>query len=369
MLLDFKRQTVIYKGYEVRTISFFNNKGGVGKTTLSTNVAHYFALQGKRVLYVDCDPQCNATQLMLTEEQTESIYLDGLNDEVAERNSLAKTVYAIFVPLREGESQIAAEITPMRSERFGVDVLPGHPALSQIEDLMSDSWQSALGRQTGPFRRIHWAGQLAHAMERDDRYDVIFFDVGPSLGPFNRTVLLGCDAFVTPTATDLFSFHAFGNLARWFDAWVTQYAEIHEGNMAERKKYSADVEAKTRPLRLGGFDGEGLRYLGYTTLEYVKRRANGQEQLVGAFERFRGRFAAEAERISNSLSKHSHSTLLGHVPHMHSMPATAQDVHAPIMELSSSDRVRGAQINQRNAYAEKINSVAANVYKALFPNE
>ncbi|WP_374064715.1 AAA family ATPase [Corynebacterium belfantii] len=35
---------MIYKGYEVRTISFFNNKGGVGKTTLSTNVAHYFAL-------------------------------------------------------------------------------------------------------------------------------------------------------------------------------------------------------------------------------------------------------------------------------------------------------------------------------------
>ncbi|WP_412674035.1 hypothetical protein [Corynebacterium belfantii] len=52
-------------------------------------------------MYVDCDPQCNATQLMLTEEQTESIYLDGLNDEVAERNSLAKTVYSIFVPLRE----------------------------------------------------------------------------------------------------------------------------------------------------------------------------------------------------------------------------------------------------------------------------
>lgn len=40
----------------MRTLSFFNNKGGVGKTTLSTNVAHYFARQGKRVLYVDCDP-------------------------------------------------------------------------------------------------------------------------------------------------------------------------------------------------------------------------------------------------------------------------------------------------------------------------
>lgn len=41
---------------DVKTLSFFNNKGGVGKTTLSTNVAYYFAQKGKRVLYVDCEP-------------------------------------------------------------------------------------------------------------------------------------------------------------------------------------------------------------------------------------------------------------------------------------------------------------------------
>lgn len=58
----------------IRTISFFNNKGGVGKTTISTNVAHYFSQRGQRVLYVDCDPQCNATQLMLTTKQCEEIY-------------------------------------------------------------------------------------------------------------------------------------------------------------------------------------------------------------------------------------------------------------------------------------------------------
>ncbi|MFV8396160.1 ParA family protein [Corynebacterium hindlerae] len=350
----------------MRTISFFNNKGGVGKTTLSTNVAHYFANQGKRVLYVDCDPQCNATQLMLSEQQTEQIYLNSLDNEAAERESLANTVYAIFVPLREGESQINTNIRPFRSERFGVDVLAGHPALSQIEDLMSDAWQSALSRQTGPFRRIHWAGQLAVAMEQQDRYDAIFFDVGPSLGPFNRTVLLGCDAFVTPTATDLFSFHAFGNLARWFKDWVSQYSEMCEGNLMEWARFSSDVDAKTKALRLGGYDGQGLRYLGYTTLEYMKRKSNGQEQLVGAFERFRGKFATEAERIKKALSNYSRADLLGHVPHMHSMPATAQDAHAPIMALTSADGVKGAQINQRDNYAAKINEVAARVYDALF---
>lgn len=349
----------------MRTLSFFNNKGGVGKTTLSTNVAHYFARQGKRVLYVDCDPQCNATQLMLTEEQHEKIYLNSSNDEQAERESLANIVYAIFIPLREGETLIETDIRPVRSTRFGVDVLPGHPALSNIEDVMSDAWQSSLAKKTGDFRRIHWAGQLAVSMEDEDRYDYIFFDDGPSLGPFNRTVLLGCDAFVTPTSTDLFSFHAFGNLAKWFSDWVTEYSEISEGNLAQWRSYSSDISAKTRKLRLHGYDGRGLQYLGYTTLEYVKKRANGQEQLVGAFERFRGKFEHEARRIDDSLGNRSEQYLLGHVPHMHSMPATAQDVHAPIADLQSKDGVRGSQLNQRSGYAAKIDEVAALVLEKM----
>lgn len=349
----------------MRTLSFFNNKGGVGKTTLSTNVAHYFARQGKRVLYVDCDPQCNATQLMLTGEQHEEIYLSSKNDEQAERDSLANTVYSLFIPLREGETDIEPDIRPVRSERFGVDVLPGHPALSNIEDVMSDAWQSSLAKKTGDFRRIHWAGQLAVAMEDEDRYDYIFYDVGPSLGPFNRTVLLGCDAFVTPTSTDLFSFHAFGNLAKWFNDWVTEYSEISEGNLAQWRNYSPDISKKTRKLRLLGHDGRGLQYLGYTTLEYVKRRSNGKEQLVGAFERFRGKFDDEAKRIGDSLGHSCDQYLIGHVPHMYSMPATAQDSHSPIADLQATDGVRGTQLNQRTGYAEKIDEVAALVLERL----
>lgn len=349
----------------MRTLSFFNNKGGVGKTTLSTNVAHYFARQGKRVLYVDCDPQCNATQLMLTEEQHEEIYLSSKNDEQAERDSLANTVYSLFIPLREGETDIEPDIRPVRSERFGVDVLSGHPALSNIEDVMSDAWQSSLAKKTGDFRRIHWAGQLAVAMEDEDRYDYIFYDVGPSLGPFNRTVLLGCDAFVTPTSTDLFSFHAFGNLAKWFNDWVTEYSEISEGNLAQWRNYSPDISKKTRKLRLLGHDGRGLQYLGYTTLEYVKRRSNGKEQLVGAFERFRGKFDDEAKRIGDSLGHSCDQYLIGHVPHMYSMPATAQDSHSPIADLQATDGVRGTQLNQRTGYAQKIDEVAALVLERL----
>lgn len=302
---------------------------------------------------------------MLTEEQHEEIYLSSKSDEQAERDSLANTVYSLFIPLREGETDIEPDIRPVRSERFGVDVLPGHPALSNIEDVMSDAWQSSLAKKTGDFRRIHWAGQLAVAMEDENRYDYIFYDVGPSLGPFNRTVLLGCDAFVTPTSTDLFSFHAFGNLAKWFNDWVTEYSEISEGNLAQWRNYSTDISKKTRKLRLLGHDGRGLQYLGYTTLEYVKRRSNGKEQLVGAFERFRGKFDGEAKRIGDSLGHSCDQYLIGHVPHMYSMPATAQDSHSPIADLQATDGVRGTQLNQRTGYAEKIDEVAALVLERL----
>lgn len=349
----------------VKTLSFFNNKGGVGKTTLSTNVAYNFAERGLRVLYVDCDPQCNATQLLLTEKQTSEIY-DGADDpKDALQESLAKTVYSIFIPLREGEPEIDTDFPVYRSERFGIDLLAGNPSLSQIEDVMSAAWQMALSRETAAFRRVHWAGQLVTAMEDEDRYDVILFDVGPSLGPFNRTVLLGCDAFVTPTATDLFSYHAFGNLARWFDNWVTEYSEMAEGNILAWKDYNPNYQKKARNLRLPGHGGSQLRYLGYTTLEYVKKTSNGQDVLVGAFERFRDKFEDEALRIGDSLSQKNDQYLLGHVPHMYSMPATAQDSHSPIAELTYADGIRGSAGKQRDRYAEDIKKVSDAVHSRL----
>ncbi|WP_080796885.1 AAA family ATPase [Corynebacterium pacaense] len=349
----------------MKTLSFFNNKGGVGKTTLSTNIASDFADRGHRVLYVDCDPQCNATQLMLTEEQTAAIYDSRVDPADSTKESLSHSIYKLFIPLREGEPTIDTEITPVHSDRFGVDVLPGHPSLSQIEDVMSEAWQTALSKQTAAFRRVHWAGQLATAMEDEGRYDYIFFDVGPSLGPFNRTVLLGCDAFVTPTSTDLFSYHAFGNLARWFESWTVDYSEMSEGNLNAWRTYSSNVDEKSRSLRLQGHNGKQLKYLGYTTLEYVKKKSSGQEQLIGAFERFRGRFADEARRIATSLGQPEEEFLLGIVPHMYSMPATSQDVHAPIAKLQSSDGIKGSQHGQRDSYAAKISAVADNVYSRL----
>jgi len=60
----------------MKSLVFFNNKGGVGKTTLTCNVVSYLNMNmGKRVLQIDADPQCNATQAILSEEECSNIYL------------------------------------------------------------------------------------------------------------------------------------------------------------------------------------------------------------------------------------------------------------------------------------------------------
>ena len=58
----------------MKIISIFNNKGGVGKTTLAYHLAHILAEMGKRVLILDLDPQCNMSLYGMPEEDLETIW-------------------------------------------------------------------------------------------------------------------------------------------------------------------------------------------------------------------------------------------------------------------------------------------------------
>ncbi len=61
----------------MKTIAFFNNKGGVGKTTLVYHLACMIADRGETVLAVDLDPQANLTSMFLTEDELELLWPDG----------------------------------------------------------------------------------------------------------------------------------------------------------------------------------------------------------------------------------------------------------------------------------------------------
>ena len=83
----------------MKTLAFFNNKGGVGKTSLVYHLAWMFAERGLPVLAVDLDPQANLTAMFLEEERLEELWPDA--------DEHPSTVYGAVQPILRGLGDIA----------------------------------------------------------------------------------------------------------------------------------------------------------------------------------------------------------------------------------------------------------------------
>ena len=137
------------------SISIFNNKGGVGKTTLSFHFAHALALLGKKVLIVDLDPQCNLTILSLRDEKIFSVwdaeerFMDDFgefdNIEVSKRDKILKDARSIHFMLKsaeDGQTDFAETPPPVRIGS-GIYIIPGRLTLHSFEDKIGERWANA----------------------------------------------------------------------------------------------------------------------------------------------------------------------------------------------------------------------------------
>lgn len=159
-----------------KVISFSNQKGGVGKTTTAINMAAYVALNGRKVLLIDFDPQGNAT----------SGY--GI-----EKNQLNLSCYDFLM----GECQAQQVILPTMID--GLSILPCNINLAAAEaDLVSVlQRETALRRAIAPIR---------------DNYDYIFIDCPPSLGLITLNALCAADSVIIPIQSEFFALEGLSQL-------------------------------------------------------------------------------------------------------------------------------------------------------------
>lgn len=198
-------------------LTFFNNKGGVGNTSLVYHLAWMLSELGKTVVAVDVDPKANLTAAFIDEDE-----LADLWDE-AEAQSRPTTIYRCIQPLTKGVGDIAEPQLQAFSPRLFL--VPGDVALSGFEDALSEQWPNSLSENNlyRPFRILTAFWQVAQAAAASVSADLILVDVGSNLGAINRSVLIGTDHVVIPLGADLFSLQGLRNLGPTLRNWRSQW--------------------------------------------------------------------------------------------------------------------------------------------------
>ena len=206
----------------IPTLTFFNNKGGVGKTTLVYHLSWMLSELGVKTLVVDCDPQANLTAAFLDETPLLRLWSPA-------SAPLPGTLYEAVRPLTGVSNYILPSLEEINSNLY---LLPGDLGLSAFEDDLSESWTKALGERSRDraMQLLSAFWRISQEKAREIGAALIVFDVGPNLGALNRSVLIGTDHVVVPLAADLFSLQGLRNLGptlkSWRDGWSARAALV-----------------------------------------------------------------------------------------------------------------------------------------------
>lgn len=316
----------------VPILTFFNNKGGVGKTSLVYHVAWMLAELDRRVLVADLDPQANLTAAFLDEDELAELWDRPQPKE-------PDTIHRCIEPLSK-----VGDLREPRLRRISgrLSLLPGDLALSGFEDLLSTEWPNCLGNQNlyRPFRVLTAFWQVLQLGANQCGADIVLVDVGPSLGAINRSALIATDYLVVPLGADLFSLQALRNLGPTLRRWRSDWTK-RVGNWP-----NPEFE-----LPQGA-----MQPLGYVVQQHSVRLSRP----VAAYDRWVRRMPSEYARSvlgqdapDENGDPAQDPNRVATLKHYRSLIPLGQDARKPIFMLTAADGAIGSHsVAAREAYAD-----------------
>lgn len=169
----------------------FNKKGGVGKTTITCNLAAISASSGKKTLVIDLDPQANASQYLMGDRYA-AIKAEGKTILDFFKASLdGGSIFAFnpfFPHLNTSRAEPASFVHETQFERL--HIIPAHPDLSQVEPQLVNR---------------HKIYKLKEMVETLGDFEAVFIDTPPAMNFFSQSALITAARCLIPFDCDAFS--------------------------------------------------------------------------------------------------------------------------------------------------------------------
>ena len=176
-------------GSTTKVLAVVNQKGGVGKTTTAINLAASLALEGDRVLLIDCDPQANTTGGLGFRRQ---------KDEEGQRLS----VYDVLL----GSVTLAEAM--QRTQVYGLELVPGS------RNLIGANLE-LVGAERREYRLREAVAELPKGV--DQRFSYIILDCPPALDLLTLNALVAADALLVPLQAEYFALEGISELMATLD--------------------------------------------------------------------------------------------------------------------------------------------------------
>ncbi len=345
----------------MKSIAVFNNKGGVGKTTLTYHLGYALAELGHKTLLVDLDPQSNLTLFGLHPEelhdiwQVEDAFIDDFvqardNKSPSEFEAIASDVRSIHFLLKPIEDETDRQeylVDPLNLHpnlgmpKFLADPLNLHPNLGMIpgrisihtyEDTIANRWYYVAGANLLAIRTVTQIRSFCKAYAEKYAYELVLIDTPPNIGPLNQAIISTVDGFLIPCMLDMFSLYGIQNIGKALKGWKRDFRTIC--NLV------SDAKLSYFPKKFASFLGftisDARKYTDSNEWDSSKAHHNYAEQIpitirahIDADHRKHLTEWQLEEPVGETAVMHSYSTL----------PTMAQKYRTPIWKVPSCENL------------------------------